>query len=161
MSQSAQPLPPVPSSPIASAFQGRDTIRWVRGVLWRGKFLILAVLLLLLVPTILYLQQVTPLYTATAEVLIESSENNDTLLDRNNPYRQRLNEAAVMTESEVLTSTPLALRVIEKLGLDNDPEYNARLRKPSAFAGFMADALSLQWLPEEWRPAPSDRKSVV
>ncbi|MCK6442450.1 GumC family protein [Elstera cyanobacteriorum] len=155
MSQSAQPLPPVPSSPIASAFQGRDTIRWVRGVLWRGKFLILAVLLLLLVPTILYLQQVTPLYTATAEVLIESSENNDTLLDRNNPYRQRLNEAAVMTESEVLTSTPLALRVIEKLGLDNDPEYNARLRKPSAFAGFMADALSLQWLPEEWRPAPS------
>lgn len=127
--------------------------RWARGVLWRGKYLIAFVILLLLVPTILYLQQVTPLYTAAAEVLIEASETGDTLLDRTNPYRPRLNEASVITESEVLTSTPLAQRVIDKLGLDRDPEYNLKLRKPTAFGEFMRTATSLEWLPEEWRPA--------
>ncbi len=152
MSNSAQPLPPVPPSPVSFVFQGRDTFRWVRGVLWRGKYLIFAIVLLLLIPTLLYLQQVTPLYTATAEVLIEGGESGDTLLDRTNPYRPRLNEVAIMTESEVLTSTPLAWRVIEKLGLANDPEYNPKLRKPSAFAMFMADLTALEWLPEEWRP---------
>ncbi|WP_232302547.1 hypothetical protein [Elstera litoralis] len=115
--------------------------------------MVLAIVLLLLVPTLLYLQQITPLYTASAEVLIEGSDTGDTLLDRNNPYRPRLSEVAIMTESEVLTSTPLAWRVIEKLGLQNDPEYNPRLRKPSAFGMFMADLWALEWLPEEWRPA--------
>lgn len=146
-------MPPVPSSPVSLGVQGRDAFRWVRGVIWRGKYLILAIVLLLLIPTILYLQQLTPLYTATAEVLIESGESGDTLLDRSNPYRARLNEVTIMTESEVLTSTPLAWQVIQKLGLENDPEYNLRLRKPSAFGMFVADLLALEWVPEEWRPA--------
>ncbi len=127
--------------------------RWARGVVWRGKYLIAFVILLLVVPTILYLQQVTPLYTAAAEVLIEASETGDTLLDRTSPYRPRLNEASVITEAEVLTSTPLAQRVIDKLGLDRDPDYNLKLRKPTAFGEFMRTATSLEWLPEEWRPA--------
>jgi len=152
VSNSAQPLPSVSSSPVSLVFHGRDAFRWVRGVLWRGKYLVFAIVLLLLIPTLLYLQQVTPLYTATAEVLIEGNETGDTLLDRTNPYRPRLNEATINTESEVLTSTPLAWRVIEKLGLENDPEYNPKLRKPSAFGMFMADLKALEWLPEEWRP---------
>lgn len=155
------------SSPPASAQipltdtlkpRGQDLIRWARGVLWRGKFLICAIILLLMVPTFLYLQQVDPRYTATAEVLIEASETGDTLLDRTLPYRPRMTEASVVTESEVLTSTPLAQRVIDKLGLDQDPEFNVRLRKPSAFSEFVKTINPLEWLPDEWRPSKADEK---
>lgn len=144
----------------APTAQISDKVRWARGVLWRGKGLLLAVLLLFLVPTFVYLQQVRPQFTAGAEILIEAPDSADTLLDRNNPGRARLSDASILTESQVLSSTPLVRRVIEKLQLAQDPEFNARLRKPSGFEQTMQWLNPISWVPEEWRASSADQATL-
>jgi capsular exopolysaccharide synthesis family protein len=147
----------VVTAPSAKTAQISDKVRWARGVLWRGKGLLLAVLLLVVVPTFVYLQQVKPQFTAGAEILIEAPDGSDTLLDRNNPMRARLTDATILTESQVLASTPLVRRVIEKLQLDQDPEFNVRLRKPSGFSQAMQYLNPVNWMPEEWRGSTADQ----
>lgn len=147
-------------APSVRAVQISDKVRWARGVLWRGKGLLLAVLLLLVVPTFVYLQQVKPQFTAGAEILIEAPDGSDTLLDRNNPSRARLTDASILTESQVLASTPLVRRVIEKLKLDQDPEFNARLRKTSGFSQAMQYLNPVNWVPEDWRGSTADQAGL-
>lgn len=137
-----------------------DQIRWARGVVWRGKGLLLAVILLFTVPALVYLQQLTPRFTAVAEVLIEAPDGGETLLDRNSPMRARLNESSILTESQVLASTPLLRRVIERLNLQQDPEFNARLRQPDGFARIMQWLDPVSWLPEDWRAANADQAQL-
>lgn len=138
-----------------------EQLRRVRAVLWRGKGLIAAIIVLVLVPTFLYLQQVRPRFTAQAEVLVEAPDTGDTLLDRSNASRTRLTEATILTEAEVLAATPLARRVIEKLRLDQDPEFNPRLRKPEGLALLLAQIDLDSWLPESWRRKKNADESLT
>lgn len=137
-----------------------DHIRWAKGVLWRGKAIIIALLLLFCVPTVIFLQQITPRFTATAEILIEAPDAGDTLLDRNNPMRARLNESYILTEGQVLSSTPLIRRVIAKLKLHEDPEFNTRLRKPTGFQQALSWLDPASWLPDDWRASTSGLASL-
>lgn len=126
--------------------QMRHTLRWIWRVLWRGKFLIVGTWLLAIVPTILVLQQTVPLYTAVAEVLIEGPEATDALMDQRRDFGFRVTETVVNTESEVIASTMLARRVIDKLQLDRDPEFNPRLREPRPIDQVIAWANPMTWL---------------
>lgn len=134
-----------------------DLLRSGVRVLWRGKLVLLACLMAVLVPTVIYLQQVKPLYTAVAEVMIETPDGGDTLLDRSYGVRSRLTDAAVTTEAEVLASTPLLERVIDKLGLAEDPEFNTRLRVQTAWDQAVKLANPINWLPDDWRTANRDQ----
>lgn len=134
------------SGALVMGEQMRHTLRWVWRVLWRGKFLVLGTWLLAIVPTILVLQQTIPLYTAEAEVLIEGPEATDALMDQRRDFGFRVTETVVNTESEVIASTMLARRVIEKLQLDRDPEFNPVLREPRAVDQFMAWINPMTWL---------------
>lgn len=72
--------------------------------------------------------QLTPLYTATAEVLIDLRDHNVVDLDS---VLSGLSSDASTIESQiqVIRSHSLAIRVIETLRLDRDPEFNKALRE--------------------------------
>lgn len=108
--------------------------RRVWRIVWRGKFLVFACVLLMLVPTYLFLRQMPRTYTAETTLIIQAPETNDVLTDRTaqmSPFR--LNDDVMQTEVELLSSTMLARRVVDKLHLENDPEFNFALRPPSKF----------------------------
>ncbi|WP_246337962.1 GumC family protein [Azospirillum oleiclasticum] len=142
----------------------RHTLRWLWRVLWRGKFLVLGTWLLAIVPTVLVLQQTVPLYTAEAEVLIEGPEATDALADQRRDFGFRVTENVVNTEAEVIASSMLAYRVVDKLQLDRDPEFNPMLREPRPIDRIIAWANPLTWLVALSRspdPATSRRTSDV
>lgn len=123
----------------------RQTLRWAWRVLWRGKYIIMACWLLMIIPTLLRLQQAVPLYTAQVELVIDAPEATDAMNSRADS-RWRLNDAVIQTEVGILTSTMLARRVIDKLDLRNDPEFNPALRKASAMQNFLASINPLSWI---------------
>lgn len=137
----------IPSAPTDQNF--RQSTLWAWRVIWRGKFLILATVVIVLVPAILLLQQTTRRYTAQARVMIETPDTNDILSDRT-VGRQRLSEAVVQTEADLVASTVLARRVVEKLRLDEDPEFNAKLRTPKPLELFLRHLNPLSWIPVSW-----------
>ncbi|MCH7599382.1 MAG: polysaccharide biosynthesis tyrosine autokinase [Myxococcales bacterium] len=81
--------------------------------------------------------QLTPLYTATAEVLIDLRDRNVVDLDS---VLSGLSSDASTIESQiqVIRSHSLAIRVIETLRLDRDPEFNEALREPGMGAVLQA-----------------------
>lgn len=122
-------IPSSPGSSLPGELHAR--LRWSLRLLLRHRILLAAIVALFLVPTFIWLQRVTPRYTADATILIESPDTaGSTLLDRTLPVQARLSESVVQTEASVLASTPLLRRVIAKLQLDKDPEFNPALREP-------------------------------
>jgi len=128
----------------------RHRLRQITRILWRGKHLIIACVLLGLAPTALYLAQVTPQYTAEVKVMIEGAEASEmvTLDHGGSALRQRPTDGVVQTETEVLTSNLLMRRVVDKLNLASDPEFNAKLREPKAFQVMLRWLNPLSWLPD-------------
>jgi capsular exopolysaccharide synthesis family protein len=124
----------------------RQTLYWAWRIIWRGKYLILGCWLLFIVPTILILQQTTRLYTATAEILVEGPEASDMLSGQSANMMYRFNDAIMPTEVSVVSSLMLAERVVNRLELYNDPEFNPALREPSALAGFFQWLNPMRWL---------------
>ncbi|MBF0095189.1 MAG: polysaccharide biosynthesis tyrosine autokinase [Alphaproteobacteria bacterium] len=52
--------------------------------------------------------------------------------------KSRISEATIQTEADIMASSSLATRVIEKLKLTEDPEFNIALRPVSPWAEFFA-----------------------
>ncbi|WP_431860979.1 GumC family protein [Azospirillum sp.] len=141
---------PVDAAGFAEAFQNdlRQRLRWAWRVVWRGKHLIFACLLLTLAPTILLLKQMPARFTARTSIMIEASEVRDPLADRS--FRPYMTDSVVQTEAQLITSTMLARRVVEKLRLEDDPEFNPKLRAPRPLDGILRSLNPLSWLPPEW-----------
>lgn len=74
----------------------------------------------------------TPLYTATAEILIGAPVNDagNTLAPGE---RQSVDSEAVQSQARIVTSRTIARRVVEKLALDQDPDFNPYLREDKGF----------------------------
>lgn len=74
----------------------------------------------------------TPLYTATAEILIGAPVNDagSTLAPGE---RQSVDSEAVQSQARIVTSRTIARRVVEKLALDQDPDFNPYLREDKGF----------------------------
>ncbi len=93
--------------------------------LWRAKGWVLGLALGAGVVTFIGLSMMRPLYTSEARVLIE---NDQPVFTRpaNDPGRdqlQTLDEQAVQSQVQVLTSRDLALTVAKELDLPNNPEF--------------------------------------
>lgn len=128
-----------------TAFQ--DQLKWALRLLWREKLIIAGIVLIFLALTLAYLSKATRLYTASASVVIDAIEASDTLIERESA-RYRLTEANVVTESEIIASTTLARRVIDRLGLENDPEFNLALRgEPTLAAQIFQTVHPRTWFP--------------
>ncbi|MGC2856642.1 GumC family protein [Novispirillum sp. DQ9] len=116
-------------------------------IIWRGKFLILACAILALAPTVALLKQVPKQYTAEAVIMVQAAETNDVLTDRSGGATgYRLTEDVMQTEAELITSSMLARRVVDKLQLQNDPEFNAKLRTPRLLSRVLAAVNPLTWM---------------
>lgn len=98
-----------------------------------ATFLVLSILF-----SALYVSRITsPLYTATSEVMLNSREEQ--VVDLSGVIGGlSFDSSAVNTELQVLQSRSLLSKVVDKLGLISDPEFNTSLQPPS----FISQALN-------------------
>lgn len=98
-------------------------------VLWRGKWTILLLAALAVSAGHVWLKQQTPVYTASALVLVEGDREN--VIDLN-AVVAGVESNALASQAEIIRSDRMANTVIEKLRLDLDPEFNGAARGPEA-----------------------------
>jgi exopolysaccharide transport family protein len=114
-----------------------------------------AIVAVILVGAVLFSYEQTPRYTATSFVMINTRTQH---VDDISSVMSGISSdsSAVDTEVEILKSRALAARVVQGLRLDQYPEFNARLRKPSLMAQIMgAPANALQGLFKSAAPVQS------
>lgn len=116
--------------PVAQATEeGQIDLRQLISVFRRHLRLFAAVVLLVFIPVILFTLQATPRYTATAAVMLDVRKEN--VVDVNAVLSGLPPDSAVVdTEVEVLKSRSMAEKVVDRLKLDQDPEFNSALRPP-------------------------------
>ena len=117
-------------------------VREVFRKVWRHKWLLTSITLIGTFIAALVIVQMAPRYTATATVMEDPRENQAVNLEAvlsGLPADQE----TIESEIQVLRSRGLAERVVKKLKLFEDPEFNGRL-KPPTFRSKLKDALSLK-----------------
>ncbi|MFC5345625.1 GumC family protein [Brevundimonas staleyi] len=101
--------------------------------------LFLALALLIFVLVLVFTLQATPLYTATASVMIDT--RTEQVVDTQAVLSGLSADAGMVdTEVEVLRSRQLAERVVTALKLDEDPEFNEELA-PKGVIGQVGDSI--------------------
>jgi succinoglycan biosynthesis transport protein ExoP len=99
-------------------------------MLWSGKWIILGSTLLFLMLGYFYATQQTPTYRATATVIFDLQQTNVANIDEVVAARDYERGADLQNQIEVLRSTALIERVIEKLNLVQNPEFNPAEAEP-------------------------------
>lgn len=104
--------------------------------LWRRKSVIFSVVAILTALTTLIVFQVAPRYTATTNVIIDGRKSN--VVDIESVMTGMSAEmGALLSEVEVIHSSSLIRRVVEKLKLEQDPEFNIEIAKKSWMASLL------------------------
>ncbi len=115
----------------SSDVRGRQeaTVFATLAVLWRRKLLLLTIILLGTATITYVMQSLKPMYRATAMVQLDSRRVE--LAEFKSVVSNLTPEApAVRSEVSIVGSRALAERVVEKLGLLNDAEFNPTLKAP-------------------------------
>ena len=128
-------MDPIPSSPPPLEGDLEIDLRAIFGTLWRRRWVIGGCVLLITAAALLVVFQLTPRYTASAQVLIDPRERKVADVEA---VLSGLSSDASTIESQiqVIRSRMLAERVIDQLGLERDPEFNAALRQPGWTSSF-------------------------
>jgi polysaccharide biosynthesis transport protein len=130
---------------LGSTLESIDLRNMWRAV-WRWRMLVLWTTLALTALAIFVIFRLTPQYTASTQVLVGLQQVKvgtiqDVLSDLKGDNEM------VSTEIGIIRSRKLAEKTVNKLNLDNNPEFNPALRSP----GFFANLLSSQHLiPQSW-----------
>lgn len=98
---------------------------WLLGFLRRQRTVIVLAPLALLVLAAIYVSQATPKYTGHALLLMDTHRTPSFEKQQPTAAEPPLDSATVDTQIEVLKSESIALSVIKKLHLDQDPEFTA------------------------------------
>ncbi len=140
------PPPPQNSRPQ----EGLLDIGSILRIFWRRRGLFIGIVALLTMAAIAVLTAITPLYTAQTDLIIENREQKiaelKAVLGDVMPDKEGL-----LSEIEVIRSRAIAETVIDRLGLDRDPEFNVALRPPG-IASMLGDQLRQtlsQWIPPD------------
>ncbi|MDF1721340.1 MAG: polysaccharide biosynthesis tyrosine autokinase [Minwuia sp.] len=111
----------------------RFDVRRIISIAWRRKFLIAGVTLLFVLAGLYQLSRVVPIYTTSATIMLNNRETR--VIDIESVVSGLpTNNAAVGSEIQLLRSTQLLERVVEKLRLERDPEFNYALRPRVPYA---------------------------
>ncbi len=103
--------------------------------LWRGKWIILLFLVLFVVAGNRYsAMAVTPLYTAQSTVILDSQQEGRVAGLENVVGGLSTDATAINSELEVLRARGLMGKVVDRLNLTTDPEFNSRLREPGGLS---------------------------
>lgn len=98
--------------------------------LWRRRMIVISTTILLTALITLVTMQLTPRYTASANIMLETRQSN--VVDIESVVSGMSAEmATVLSEVEVIRSRSLIHRVVDKLDLMNDPEFNLELAPKS------------------------------
>ena len=112
---------------------------------WRAimldKWRILALAVLVAVIAYVAVSQMTPVYRSSATVLIDMERGN--LLQIGDAYSGAIPyyKEYFQTQTDILKSREVALRVVTKLKLSEHPEFDPRQKKPSALEKWMNEHL--------------------
>ena len=129
VSENDIPKRPPPAFEDGSEIDLRDLLR----VLWRRKTAIAGTVILLTALAAVVLFQIAPRYTSTALVMIDPRETN--VVDIEAVVSGLPGDLeSIQSEIEIIQSRGLAEKVIRKLKLFDDAEFNSRLR-PDTFWG--------------------------
>lgn len=116
-------------SPDQDALPELDLVKIFRS-LRRRLSLIVSVTIGLTALVIVGVFQMTPLYTGSAQVMVDAQRNK--IVDLDSVLSGLATDSATIdTEVEVLRSRAIAKRVVDKLNLTEDPLFNPALRKTS------------------------------
>ncbi len=119
-------MPPPVAAEAENVISVQRVIRAVR----RRLSLMAAVFVLAFAAVALYSFQLKPSYTATSRVIVNM--RNEKVVDIGAVLSgMPANTAVIDTEAEVLRSRSLIGKVVQRLDLTKNPDYNAALRKPS------------------------------
>lgn len=98
----------------------------VLGTIRRRKYLIFLIVAALTALTAFVLFQIQPSYRAQASVVVEGGRQN--IADLDNVVEDiQMDYFTVHTEAAIITSRSLVAKVLEKLDIDNNPDYQALL----------------------------------
>lgn len=103
------------------------------GTLWRGKWIIVLCSFLVSIVGLYYLFALaTPMYPARAVVALETQESNvvdfESVLSGGSGGSEEVN-----TQVEVIRSRNVATKLVDRLNLIDDPEFNPALLDPNPF----------------------------
>jgi polysaccharide biosynthesis transport protein len=98
-------------------------------IVWREKLGIIGLAMVVSVMTIVVAYNITPIYRATASLLIESKEANVVSIEEVYGIDSSQREYFA-TQFEILHSRELAATVIRELGIAKHPEYAPEQKKP-------------------------------
>jgi succinoglycan biosynthesis transport protein ExoP len=113
---------------------------FVRLVRVRRKIIIGTTLIIVALVT-LTVMQLTPKYTASATVLLDQRQNNAATTDEALTALSN-DQPTVQNQVQIITSLELAGRVVDKLHLDQDPDFN-----PKHGTGWLHFLNPLGWFP--------------
>jgi len=124
-------------------------IRALAMTLWRRKWVIVNTTVFFSVIAVLILVQLTPRFTANGLMAIESRQSS--VVDFEAVISgMGTDVAAIKTEIDVLKSRRLAAKMVDRLGLINDPEFNGALRPKG---GLLTLLNPFHYLPDAWSDA--------
>jgi succinoglycan biosynthesis transport protein ExoP len=133
---------------------------WLR-LLNRRKAMVVGVGLVVVVLTALTLAQLTPLYRASARVMLDTRKYRTVNTEAALSGVDTMNMSAVQTELEIVKSEDLLGRVVDRLGLASNPDFNGS-RKPDFIAEVLAPVRNLWGMavatlvpPRPQAPAPA------
>jgi len=121
--------------------------------LWRRKLVIMGTALIITGFAVLMVMQIVPLYIAEASLVIEPPQTNVIDIESVTPGLST-DWFTQETQAAILGSRVLAEKVVDRLGLVNDPAFNPALRTPEKSFVERLELSSL--LPELWQTAISD-----
>ena len=120
-----------------------ETFRILRRRLW----IIVATVVVVMALVVAFLYLAKPRYTANAELVFDSKV--PPVFDMRAMFAgETPEEAFILSEIDVIRSRSLATRVIERLHLDQNPDFNRRLR-PDGEIEAMLKLLRGLWASEE------------
>lgn len=143
----------VPSGPSSGSFLNLASIR---AFLWRQRYILIGVTALVFIIGLIYTLLLPPTYTATATMRVETANSylvqGQEITDPTLPANQT--DRYMRTLLSVMTSRNMALRVVDELGLQDNPsvvgdfegsqdESTEELRRQIA-AGVVAGSLAIE-----------------
>ena len=133
-------LPGGYNAPEDQTFLELDLVKLFR-TLRRRLNVIISVVVVVTALVMVAVFQLTPLYTASTQVMIDTQRKDVVNLDAVMAGLSS-DSAAIDTEVEIIKSRTIARRVVEKLSLVNDPDFNPEMRS----ATFLETVDPTRWI---------------
>ena len=121
-------------------------------LLWYRKKLILAITIFVGAFGWVHVNQIRSIYSASSTLMLGVAQAQP--VDFESAFKREYWGDEVLAEMEVLRSKGLARKVVERLNLQNYPEFNPSLREPEeSMFDFMRYLDPRTWVPQGWKDA--------